>query len=295
MNNDRLVIQSCGSPSRSHHRLSSRCSSCLTLSRIKKAPRGEKAGRRITGFLVSLAQSNRKVRRGLTTQHRRGGRSKLVAAAGMAVQLPSENFRVLQIAGKPVTAFVTNNSAEVEEWVAQLEREWPGPKIVGISFFWEPCRLTDGTRRQKVSAVHVSYLANVLVYHLSRTPNRTIPPQLFNFLCDTRHSFFGDDIYRVLMAMGIPIYGRQSLTMELSEIATFFGVSIAGTSTGQIPYHLALAAILLTDLDTRLLHRDSGNLRRCTWPMNDLEIQIAAERSFVAQKLGMHAFASNAI
>ncbi|CAA6663467.1 unnamed protein product [Spirodela intermedia] len=194
----------------------------------------------------------------------------------MASGLPPGNLRHLQVAGAAIEAFVTNRAQDVDEWVQQLEDPCGGTKIVGLSFFWDVCSLPDGSLRRTVYSIHVSYVGKLLVYHLSAEVNGVISTSLVNFLCDLRNIFFGEDIHRSLHALGFYGRCRHSFTMELTEVARICGVSPATIFAGEVPPHVALGCLL-----------------PCTWPMNDFQVQLAAQTSFVAQKLGMCVYSRN--
>ncbi|CAA7399940.1 unnamed protein product [Spirodela intermedia] len=209
----------------------------------------------------------------------------------MASGLPPGNLRHVQVAGVAIEAFVTNRPEEVDEWVRRLEETCPETKIVGLSFYWDVSSLPDGSLGRIVYSIHVSYQRKLLVYHLSAEVNCVISPRLVNFLSNLRNIFFGEDIHRSLHALGFHGSRRHSFTLELTDVAWIDGVSSATMFASEVPPHVALGDSLLTDLDTDLLYlTDLGSLLPCIWPMTDFQVEIAAQTSFVAQKLGMRVY-----
>ncbi|CAA7399937.1 unnamed protein product [Spirodela intermedia] len=203
----------------------------------------------------------------------------------------SQDFRYFQTGGQRVLVLATTRAADADEWVRGVEATWPSRRIVGLSFFWEPWILLDGSIGRRVCSINLSYLRHVLVYQLSSEGNDPTAPCLLNFLCDLRNIFFGDDLNRSLTALGLHASRRHSLTMELVGVAAICGVSPAAVLDSQLPFHVSLA-VLLTDLDADLLlQANLWELMPCSWPMTEVQVQLAAETSFVGQKLGICAFA----
>ncbi|CAA7399936.1 unnamed protein product [Spirodela intermedia] len=203
-----------------------------------------------------------------------------------------QNFRHLLVGGQRVLVLVTASAAEADEWVRGVE-ETPSPRrVVGLSFFWEPLLLHDGSLGRRFISINLSYMTDVLVYGLSSEENDAIAPRVVNFLCDPCNFFSGDDIKQSLRALGFHGSRRHSLTMELVGVAAICGVSPAAVSPSQLPIHVRLAAVLLTDVDAGLLLRPNlWDLIPCSWPMTEVQVQLSAETSFVGQKLGICAFA----
>ncbi|CAA6663466.1 unnamed protein product [Spirodela intermedia] len=276
----------------SHYRLSSG----FVLSRFKKASR-EEAGISTTDF-AGLSLKNRKVLRRIG-QTAPSKEERTSSSCENGVGLPPQNFRYVRIAGRRVLVFMTTRAEEADEWVRRVEETWPGTRIVGLSFFWEPSLLPDGSLRRRVSSIHLSYLTHVLVYRLSSAendaiaPNDPIAPRLVNFLCDFHNMFFGEDLNRNLEAIGL--YGSlgPSLMTELLDVAQICRVPRIVILATRLPLHVVLAAVLLRDMDIGLLLlEDIAHLTPCSWPMTEIQVQFAAETSFVGQRLGNSAYAS---
>lgn len=212
----------------------------------------------------------------------------------MASGLPPENPRHLRIGGKLVLVFQISRAEEADEWLRQAEEVWPGLKIIGLSFYWARRSLADGSLRRRVSSIHVSYLTDVLVYHLLPAANGAISPRLVDFLCDSRNFFFGEGIQRSLRALGFRGSRRHRFTMELTEVAWAFGLPIGAMLASRLPFHVAMAVLLLSDMDSdRLIQADLLDHLHCSFPMRDIHLRLAAQTSFVARKLGICACALN--
>ncbi|CAA7399938.1 unnamed protein product [Spirodela intermedia] len=212
----------------------------------------------------------------------------------MASGLPPQNFRYVRIAGRRVLVFMTTRAEEADEWVRRVEETWPGTRIVGLSFFWEPSLLPDGSLRRRVSSIHLSYLTHVLVYRLSSAENDAIAPRLVNFLCDLRNIFIGDDLHRSLQALGFHGSCWPMFMAEMLDVAEICGVSPVFILATWLPLHVALAAVLLRDMDIGLLLlEDHVHLTPSSWPMTEIQVQFAVETSFVGQMLGHSAYVSS--
>ncbi|CAA6663465.1 unnamed protein product [Spirodela intermedia] len=181
------------------------------------------------------------------------------------------NPRRVLVGGRPYEVVVTNKYREAEEWareILRLPRE--GSRIVGFSFFG---RIAE--------CIHFACFSRALVYHLVSSEESTISPgMLFSILHDGSSLFIGEDII-----FGMELLGWKPSPRSLPRWSL---------TTVRRPLHVALAEALLDDVEVSLL-RTEGLPVRWAWPLGDSQVQAAAEKVIVAEKIGKHVVADSVV
>ncbi|CAA7399935.1 unnamed protein product [Spirodela intermedia] len=207
----------------------------------------------------------------------------------MSSALPPENIRDFLILDTEIRTFVTNRAEEADQWVREQDEPVRPWRSIGLSFFWEACSLPDGSITLRVDSIHISFLTDVLVYHLGSTPNAIRSSRLADFLRDHRNIFVGEDIRICMWALGFRSLRRHNLMSELTDVAHFYGLSSGAILGGPYPFHVSLAAVILSNEDEGLLLlADLQRFLPCNWPMSNIQIALAAQTAFVNQLLGIN-------
>ncbi|CAA7399934.1 unnamed protein product [Spirodela intermedia] len=202
------------------------------------------------------------------------------------------NPRRVLVGGRPYEVVVTNKYREAEEWareILRLPRE--GSRIVGFSFFGRIVLSPEGSFTPQAECIHFACFSRALVYHLVSSEESTISPgMLFSILHDGSSLFIGEDIIFGMELLGVETKPPLVPTLDVRDVPGIFSLPRWSLTTVRRPLHVALAEALLDDVEVSLL-RTEGLPVRWAWPLGDSQVQAAAEKVIVAEKIGKHVVA----